>query len=104
MVEPQEAHKAHKHTLLFMSDQLNMKEVTIDWGPTKQMVAHFMTKPLQGPQFRNLRDYIIVRIRSSKPNNNVIKAVKQDGRTTYRKLIKRTSKVTGRGHVKLGAQ
>jgi hypothetical protein len=68
------------------------------------MVADFMTKPLQGCQFRNLRDYIMGRIRSIKPNNNVIKAVQQDCRTTYKKLIKKTSKVTGRGHVKLLAQ
>jgi hypothetical protein len=59
-----------------------MKEVTIDWCPTKQMVADFMTKPLQGCQFRNLRDYIMGRIRSTKLNNNEIKVVKQDGRTT----------------------
>ncbi len=61
-----------------------MKEVTIDWCPTKQMVADFMTKPLQGRQFRNLKDYIMgrVRVRSTKPNNNVIMVVKQDGRTT----------------------
>ncbi len=31
-----------------ISDQVNMKEVTIDWCPTKQMVADFMTKSLQG--------------------------------------------------------
>jgi hypothetical protein len=54
-----------------------MKEVTVDWCPTKQMVADFMTKPLQGHQFRNYRDYIMGRIRTTKPNNNVIKAVKQ---------------------------
>ncbi len=68
------------------------------------MVADFMTKPIQGRQFRNLRDYIMGRVRSTKPNNNVIKAVKQDGRITYKKLIKKTSKVTGRGRVKLVAQ
>jgi hypothetical protein len=80
-----------------------MKKVTIDWCPTKQMVADFMTKPLQGHQFRNLRDYITGRVRSTKPNNNVINTVKQDGRTTYsyRKLIKKTRKVTGRCPVKL---
>jgi hypothetical protein len=81
-----------------------MKEVTIVWCPTKQMVADFMTKPLQGRQFRNLRDYIMGKFRSAKPNNNVIKVVKQDGRTTYKKLIKKTSKVTGRGRDKLVAQ
>jgi hypothetical protein len=81
-----------------------MKEVTIDWCPTKQMVADFMLKPLQGCQFMNLKDYIMGRVRSTKPNTNVIKAVKQDGRTTYKKRIKKTSKVAGRGHVKLVAQ
>ena len=49
----------------FISDQVNMKEVTIDWCPTKQMVADFMTKPLQGCQSRNLRDYIMGRVRST---------------------------------------
>jgi hypothetical protein len=81
-----------------------MQEVTIDWCLMKQMVADFMTKLLQGRQFRNLRDYIMGRIRSTKPNNNMIKAVKQDGRTTYKKLIKKTSKVKGRGRDNLVAQ
>jgi hypothetical protein len=51
----------------FISDQVNMKQVTIDWCPTKNMVADFMTKPLQRCQFRNLRDYIMGRIRSKNP-------------------------------------
>ncbi len=88
----------------FILDQVIMKEVTIDWCPTKQMVADFMMKPLQGRQFRNLRDYIIGRVRSTKPNNDVIKVVKQDGKTTYKMLIKKTSKVTGRGCAKIVAQ
>jgi hypothetical protein len=82
-----------------------MKEVTIGWCPaTKEMVADFMTKPFQGRQFRNLRDYIMRRVGSTKPNTNVIKVVMQDCKTTYKKLIKKMSKVTGRGHVKLVAQ
>jgi hypothetical protein len=32
-----------------------MKEVEIEWCPTKEMVADFMTKPLQGSHFRRLR-------------------------------------------------
>jgi hypothetical protein len=32
----------------FITDQVNMKELTIEWCPTKQMVADFMTKPIQG--------------------------------------------------------
>jgi hypothetical protein len=30
----------------FITDQVNMKEVVIEWCPTKKMVADFMTKPL----------------------------------------------------------
>jgi len=32
----------------FITDRVNMKEISIDWCPTKMMVADFMTKPLQG--------------------------------------------------------
>jgi len=32
----------------FITDRINMKEISIDWCPTKKMVADFMTKPLQG--------------------------------------------------------
>ena len=73
---------------------MNIKEVTIDWCSTKQMVADFMMKPLQGRQFRNLRlwDYITGRIRSTKPNKDVIKAVKQDGRTIYKSSSRRQTR------------
>ncbi len=47
-----------------------LKEVAIEWCPTKMMVADFMTKPLQGSHFRNLRDYIMGKIRNMKPNND----------------------------------
>jgi hypothetical protein len=40
----------------FITDRVNMKEVEIEWCPTKKMVANFMTKPLQGSHFRRLRD------------------------------------------------
>ena len=36
-----------------------MKEVEINWCPTKEMVADFMTKPLQGSHFRRLRNLIM---------------------------------------------
>ena len=36
------------------------------------MVADFMTKPLQGSQFRELRDYIMGRVRCIKPEADVI--------------------------------
>ncbi len=40
----------------FITDQVNMKELTIEWCPTKQMVADFITKPIQGSHFRHIRD------------------------------------------------
>ncbi len=36
-----------------------MKEIEIKCCPTKEMVANFMTKPLQGSHFRRLRDLIM---------------------------------------------
>jgi hypothetical protein len=46
----------------FITDRVNMKEISIDWCPAKKMVADFMTQPLQGSQFRELRDYIMGRV------------------------------------------
>ncbi len=31
----------------------------MEWCPTKEMVTEFMTKPLQGSVFRNVRDLIM---------------------------------------------
>ncbi len=52
----------------FITDRVNMKEVSIEWCPTKDMVADFMTKPLQGSHFRRFRDIIMGKVRSVKPN------------------------------------
>ena len=35
----------------------------------KDMVADFMTKPLQGSHFKRLRDYIMGKVRWVKPNS-----------------------------------
>ena len=47
-----------------------MKEVRLNWFPTKEMVADFWTKLLQGSHFRKLRDYIMGRVRCVKPNSD----------------------------------
>jgi hypothetical protein len=73
-----------------------MKELTIKWCPTKQMVADFMTKPIQGSHFRHLRDYILERVYSSKPK---IEAVSID-----KNINKKKKKVNGKGRVKVVAQ
>jgi hypothetical protein len=62
------------------------------------MVADFMTIPLQGSHFRNLRDYIMGKVRNMlKPNNDATETVSMTSN-------KCKSKMTGKGHVKLVAQ
>jgi hypothetical protein len=73
---------------------VNMKEISIGWCPTKKMVADFMTKPLQGSPFRNLRDYIMGRVCSTKPKHNVISVGKKTN-----KAVTKKSKVNGKSHV-----
>jgi hypothetical protein len=43
----------------------------VEWCPTKQMVADFMTKPLQGSAFRNFRN-LIMGLLSMKEAANVL--------------------------------
>ena len=38
----------------FVKDQVASKEIRIEYCPTKEMVADFFTKPLQGSQFYKL--------------------------------------------------
>ena len=52
----------------FITDWVNMKKVSIDWCPTKDMVADFMTKPLQGNQFKRFRDIIMGKVCSVEPH------------------------------------
>ena len=52
----------------FITDRVNMKEISIKWCHTKDMVVDFMTKPLQVSHFRRLRDYITGKVRCVKPN------------------------------------
>ena len=83
----------------FITDQVNMKKVANEWCPTKMIVADFMTKPLQGSHFRNLRDYIMGKVRNAKPNNDATKTVSRTSSNLNKK-----SKMTGKRHAKLVAQ
>jgi hypothetical protein len=73
-----------------------MKEFIIKWCPTKQMVADFMTKPIQGSHFGHLRDYIMGRGCSSKPK---MEAVNVD-----KKINSKKKKVNSNNRVKVVAQ
>jgi hypothetical protein len=64
-----------------------MKEISLHWCPTKEMIADFWTKPLQGSHFRKLRDYIMGRVRCVKP--------KVDAASTGKVAKKKVAKVSG---------
>jgi hypothetical protein len=72
-----------------------MKEISIDWCPTKEMVADFMTKPLQGSLFKKLRDYIMGRVRCIKPKTDVVSLGQKKA---SKKLVKK-SEVNGKRHI-----
>jgi len=55
----------------FITDRIAKGEVRVEWCPTKQMVADFMTKPLQGSAFRNFRN-LIMGLLSMKEAANVL--------------------------------
>ena len=43
----------------FVKDRVSQHEVRIEYCPTKEMIADYFTKPLQGPLFYKLRDQIM---------------------------------------------
>ena len=80
----------------FITDRVNMKEIEIEWCPTKEMVADFMTKPLQGSHFRRLRDLIMgtTSIKKAKiPSKSTVTKTKRDGRVKVRALERRRTAV-----------
>ncbi len=80
----------------FITDRVNMKEVEIEWCPTKEMVADFMTKPLQGRHFRRLRDLIMgtTSIKKAKiPSKSTVTMTKRDGCITVSAFKRRQTAV-----------
>ncbi len=75
----------------FITDWVNMKEISIDWCPTKKMVVDFMIRPIQGSLFRELKDYIMGRVRCIKPKTDVVSLGQKKA---SKKLVKK-SKVNG---------
>jgi hypothetical protein len=43
----------------FVTDRIAKGELTVEWCPTADMIADFMTKPLQGATFRKFRDIVM---------------------------------------------
>ena len=42
-----------------MTDRIAKQELKVEWCPTGDMIADFMTKPLQGALFKKFRDLIM---------------------------------------------
>ncbi len=79
----------------FITDRVNMKEISIDWCLTKKMVADYMSKPLQGILFRELRDYIMGRVRCIRAKSGVVSS----GRKKAGKKLVKKSKVNGKRRI-----
>jgi len=79
----------------FIADWVNMKEISIDWCPTKKMVADFMIKPLQGSLSRELSDFIMGRVRCIKHKTDVVSL----GRKKASKKHVKKSKVNGKRRI-----
>jgi hypothetical protein len=87
----------------FITDRVNMKEVEIEWCPTKEMVADLMTKPLQGSHFRRLHNLIMITASIKKAKNpskskstvikryNSVKVRLLEGNKTARKPVSSSS-------------
>ena len=43
----------------FVTDRISKGEVRVEWCPTADMVADYLTKPLQGTAFKRFRDLIM---------------------------------------------
>ncbi len=80
----------HINIQYFFTDRVNMIEISPHCCPTKEMVADFWTKPLQGSHFRKLRDYIMGRVRCVKPKDDAGSM----GKAAKKKVAKK-SKVSG---------
>ena len=53
----------------FITDRISKGEVRVEWCPTGDMVADFMTKPLQGSTFKKFRDLIMGALPMKKVSN-----------------------------------
>ena len=51
----------------FVTDRIKNQELTVEWCPTGDMIADFMTKPTQGALFKKFRDQIMGVIPAQSP-------------------------------------
>lgn len=58
----------------FVTDRIEKGDLTVEWCPTEDMTGDFWTKPVQGAQFRRLRDLAMGVV--EQPNPRGAKAAK----------------------------
>ena len=83
----------------FVTDRIAKGELTVEWCPTADMIADFMTKPLQGALFRKFRDIVMgidviksgKAVSSKKSGDDVGKAKSKCIRATKSKSIGKKS-------------
>jgi hypothetical protein len=51
----------------FVNDRIKNQELMVEWCPTGDMIADFMTKPTQGALFKKFRDQIMGVIPAQSP-------------------------------------
>jgi hypothetical protein len=65
----------------FITDRISKGEVRVEWCPTKEMVADFMMRPLQGAAFKKFRDLIMGSLSAKEVSKTVTRnLVKDNGR------------------------
>ena len=58
----------------FITDRVKRGEVLVVWCPTENIIGDYMSKPLQGAMFSNLRDQIMGVILDEDPVPRKVKA------------------------------
>ena len=73
----------------FVTDRINKHEMTVEWCPTGDMIADFMTKPTQGALFRKFRDQIlgVIPAQSPGPGKGIKKIRTKEIRTKKARLV-----------------
>ncbi len=81
----------------FVTDRIAKGELSVEWCPTAEMIADFMTKPVQGATFRKFRD-IIMGIKTIKSGNDVSNKRKSSNNAGNKR---KSSKAAGNGKSKI---
>jgi hypothetical protein len=90
--------KRTKHIAIryfFITDRISKGHVNLEWCPTTEMIADFMSKPLQGSLFRKFRD-IIMGIDIVKPGVEVRKKTGDEVSKKSGNVVGKSSKSSGK--------